>query len=94
MEIQQNKPLVISLSSVRIINRVLYLNNDPVMNYMLPSDNGWRVNELADEIMRACAAYGVIAKYESAHFLASRLVRQILKEQRQVRGGIFELGWN
>ena len=94
MEIQNNKLLVIRLSSVKIINRVLYLNNDPAMNYMLPADNGWRVNELADEILRACAQYGVITKFESARFLASRLVKQILKEQRQTKGGLFDLGWN
>lgn len=84
---------LLRLSSVRIINRILYINNDPGMNYLLPLDNGWRVNDLADEIMRACVEYDVIASYESARYLALRLVKEILKDKRQFDGG-FELGWD
>lgn len=81
------------LKRVRIINRILYVNGDPAMNYKLPLDNGWRVNDLADEIMRACVEYDVIANWESARFLALRLVKEILKDKRQINGG-FELGWD
>ena len=81
------------LRSVRIIGRILYINNDPGMNYLLPLGQCWRVNDMADEIMRACFEYDVKANYESARFLAVRLAKEILKDKRQINGG-FELGWD
>src|ERR1700752_676154 len=89
----KNGLTTIRLLSVRIINRILYINNDPAMNYMLPLDNGWRANDLADEIMRACVEYDVTTNWESARFLALRLVKEILKDKRQFNGG-FKLGWD
>ena len=81
------------LRSVRIIGRILYVNNDPGMNYQLPLGHCWRVNDMADEIMRACVEYDIGANYESARFLAARLAKEILKDKRQLNGG-FELGWD
>lgn len=87
-----DKPSV-ELQSVQIINRIVYINSDPGMNYILPLDNGWRVNELADEILRACVEYDVSANRENAKFLALKLVNEILKDKRHFDGG-FVLGWD
>lgn len=76
------------LLSVKIINRTLFVNGDPVLNYLLPLDNAWRVNDLADEIMRACAIYDVIAKYENARYLASVITKHIIREQQQGKGAL------
>lgn len=81
-------PEPIRLSSIRIINRILYVNNDPGMNYLLPLDNGWKLNELADHIMRACVEYDVKANYESARYLALRLTKEMVKNAPPKRESI------
>lgn len=80
------------LRSVKLVNRILYLNSDPTLNYLLPVSNGWTVDELASEIWRACAQYGIITDWNDSKFLALQLHKDVVKETVQLKGG-FDLGW-
>lgn len=82
---------VLALASVRLIGRTLYVNNDPGMPYLLPFSNGRRVNELAEEIVRAGATYDINITWKDAKILAVIIARQIVKDT--IKGG-FDLGWD
>lgn len=79
------------LYSCKLVSNRIYINSDPAMPYQLLHE--WRVNELADEILRACAEYDITANWEQAKFLAVKIAKQLLKDKRQIDGG-FELGWD
>jgi hypothetical protein len=91
--LERPNPIKQPLMTVRIIGRVLFLNGDPGLNYLLPLSNGWEINDLAREILRAAAGYDLMIAWHSAKFLASKLLKQIMKDERQFNGG-FELGWD
>ncbi|AFU58634.1 hypothetical protein Ngar_c17010 [Candidatus Nitrososphaera gargensis Ga9.2] len=67
------------LKSVLLVNRTLFLDNDPRCNYLLPLTNGITVNEFASEIMRACANYDKSVTWEGAKFLARELLESDTK---------------
>jgi hypothetical protein len=71
--------------SVCIINRTLYLNNDPALNYMLPLCNSWTLNDLTREIVRATIEYDLRIDWKDAEFLASKLTTQIMRNT--MKGG-------
>jgi len=81
------------LMSVKIVNRIIYLNGEPTLNYILPLSNDWRINDLTCELIRACAIYDIIVAWHDAKFLASKLLKEVLRDKRQSSGG-FELGWD
>ena len=79
------------LVKVVVINRVLYINGDPRKNRMLPLRNAWTVNDLAREILAACADYDVSLDRNGAVFLAGSIARQTINDT--TKGGN-ELGWD
>ena len=82
-------PEPIYLKSVRLIGRILYVNNDPGMPYQMPYQ--WTTKELVREIERACIDYGVIATTQRASLLAQSIAKSLINES--FNGG-FELGWD
>jgi len=82
---------ILALAGVRLIGRTLYVNNDPGMPYLLPLSNGWKVNELAQEIIRAGVEYDVTISWKNAKTLAIDIAKQIVSDT--LKGG-FELGWD
>jgi len=69
------------LKSIRLINRVLYLNGDPSLTYLLPAFQ-WNIPELIDLIRRACNEYDLVVTYQAAKFLAENLALKVLNEPR------------
>jgi hypothetical protein len=80
-----------TLTSVRLMGRKLYVNNNPCMPYLLPLSNGWTVNELAENILRACAEYNVDMNWDGAVFLARSIAKEAINDT--LKGG-YELGWD
>lgn len=70
-----------ALRSVSLINRILYLDNNPALNYILPLTNEWTAKELASEIMRACVEYDKTVTWQGAFFLAQKLIADSLRRR-------------
>lgn len=80
------------LSSVKIVGRIGYLNSDPALPFMLPY-GAWKVNEFADQIVRACVDYDIIATWDAAKFCALSIAKQIVKDTLKGEGEKL-LGWD
>lgn len=68
------------LHSVKMKNRVLFLDGDPFLNYQIPLYNEWSLNDLASEILRACAVYDRTLNWDGAKFLALGLVADTMED--------------
>lgn len=86
------KAAAVQLKSLKYRNRMIWINGDPYLNHLLPLDNGWRVNDLADEIMRACVDYDVNAEWDAARSLALSIMKQVCKDT--IQNGVPSLGWD
>ena len=69
----------VRLQSVTKIGRRIFLNDRPKYEWLLPLTNEFKVWELRDEILRACAFYDVSASTNEARILAVSIARQIIE---------------
>ena len=81
------------LESVLYSNRILYINHNPLLTHRLPFENGWRMNDLADEIARGCVEYDITYTWQNAKVLAQKITKELGKDVRHFYGG-FDLGWD
>ena len=78
-DMPQAQPQKPKLWSVKVVSNKGYLNTDPAMPFLLPFGQ-WKVNELADQILRACADYDILATWDQAKFLALAISKAVIKE--------------
>lgn len=69
------KQPMLPVRSVKMRNRVIWLDGDPFQNYILPLTNAYSINDLAKEILRACAEYNRSLSWEGAQYLAKVLLK-------------------
>lgn len=72
---------------------MIWINGDPYLNYLLPLSNCWTLNDLVNEIMRACVEYDIYATWDAARSLALYIMKQVCKDTLQNGVPTLWMGW-